>query len=137
MSSSRTKSTEVLEALGAAAGVGAAIFPLVAPWHLIFLFAAAAANAFAMRSLILGSLTSVMTVASVLGGFVPSPLATGLLAAASIAKSSPLLAMAILFLQTSIFSTAIQVSAQILNAAGMESLSSALLATIVLGLCRL
>jgi hypothetical protein len=118
---SQTRPHRFLTSLAAAAGVGSMAFPLVAPWHLIFLFAAALANLFTARSLLLGGLASSVFVASVLAGLLPSPLAAGVLAATSIAGSSPLLGAAVLLLQTSIFSTAIQIAGQPLYLLGIEA----------------
>src|SRR6266487_1356444 len=118
---SPTRPHRFLASIAAAAGVASIAFPLVAPWHLIFLFAAALANMLTARSLLLGGLASSVFVASVLAGLLPSPLAAGVLAATSIAGSSPLLGAAFLLFQTSIFSTAIQIVAQPLNLFGLEA----------------
>jgi hypothetical protein len=133
---SQTRPHRFLTSLAAAAGVGSMAFPLVAPWHLIFLFAAALANLFTARSLLLGGLASSVFVASVLAGLLPSPLAAGVLAATSIAGSSPLLGAAVLLLQTSIFSTAIQIAGQPLYLLGIEAAAPALLVILIVGLCR-
>ncbi|WP_291855398.1 hypothetical protein [Bradyrhizobium sp.] len=126
----------LLASIAAATGVGSIAFPLVAPWHLIILFAAALANMFTARSLILGGFASSAFVASVLAGLLPSPLAAGVLAATAIAGSSPILGVAFLLFQTSIFSTAIQIAAQPLYLYGMEAAAPALLAILIVGLCR-
>lgn len=133
---SPTRPHRFLASIAAAAGVASIVFPLGAPWHLIFLFAAALTNMCTARSLLLGGLASSVFVASVLAGLLPSPLAAGVLAAISIAGSSPLLGAAILLFQTSIFSTVIQIAAHPLHLFGMEAAAPALLAILVVGFCR-
>ena len=133
---SPTRPDRLLACIAAAAGVASIAFPLVAPWHLIFLFAAALANMLTAHSSLLGGLVSSVFVASVLAGLLPSPLATSVLAATSIAGSAPLLGAAFLLFHTSIFSTAIQISAQPLHFFGMEAAAPALLAILIVVSCR-
>lgn len=116
--------------------VASIAFPLVAPWHLVVLFAAALAGVLTARCLLLSVLVSSIFVTSVLAGLLPSPIAAGVLAATSIAGTNPLLAAAFLLFQTSIFSTAIQIAAQPLHLVGMEAAAPALLTIVIVGPCR-
>ncbi len=123
-------------AVTAAAGVGSFAFPLIAPWHLVLLLIAAIANVAVARSLLIGGVASTVFVASVLVGYLPSPLATGVLAAIALTGSTPLLAVAILLLQTSILATIVQLVAQPLFPLGLEVAAPALVAVLIVGLCH-
>lgn len=122
--------------IAAAAGVGSFALPLLAPWHLVLLLLAAIANLAIARSLVISGVVSAVFVASVLIGYLPSPLATAVLAAIALFRSTPQLGVAILLLQTSVPATIVQLVASPLFSLGLEIAAPALVAVFVVGLCR-
>jgi len=116
-------------AVAAVAGIGSYVFPLLAPWHLLFPILAALAVLGSVGSRSYGVLICLFMIAAVLAGVLPSQLAASILAAIVLASSAiPVVGAIILLLNASIFATLQQLIAQGLHPFELEIAAPSLLA---------
>ena len=123
--------------LAAAAGVGAFAMPLVAPWYLLIVMAAALATTLVSpcrRRVVVGT-TAFLVVLLVLQGQLSAPLAAACLSAAALATTARVpLAIGILVLNLSTTASAQELLAGFLYRANIEAAAPAILAAFVLAL---
>jgi hypothetical protein len=119
----------VLVAAATVVGIGSYVFPLIIPWHLLLPVVGAVAvisSSETLRSFFV--LVCLIVVGAVLAGFLPSTLASSMLAATALALlGTPIMAAVVLLLQTSIISTTAQLASDMLRVAELEVVAPALL----------
>ena len=134
MSSSASK---LLSGLAAAAGVGFFVMPLVAPWYLLAVFAAALAATFMASGghRVLVGAVAFLVVLLVFQGHLSAPMAAACLSASALAMTKRVaLAIAILLLNLSAVASGQELLGNLLHSANLEAASPAALGALVLSL---
>lgn len=140
MSSSASKTDTRLAALVAAAGTGAYVFPLIVPWHILFIVIPTIAGIFLFptrvrRSVWVAFCTLVLV--AVLMGRLSSPLAAAVVSATLLAMSAaPSLGAAIMIMNISAAATMQEIVADTIYSADLEAAGPALIAIAILSLAR-
>jgi hypothetical protein len=124
----------------AAAGTAAYAFPLIVPWHILFLLIAAGAGLALMATAttrLIWSAVCVAVLVAVLLGQMPSPLAAAVISASLLGMSGlPSIGAAILTMHISVVATVQDYVAESISAVGVEAAGPALVAVGILWLAR-
>lgn len=125
-------------AIAGAVGAGAYAFPLIAPWHPIFLIAGALAGGWLCRTPLqrwMWAFVSIVLIHSVLSGNLSSPLAAASVSAIALGLGQqPAMGVAVLALNLSFIPTLQSILAEPLSSLGLEPAAPALIAIAMLWL---